>query len=112
LSYQAKLCRTLLVVFVVKRHWLQSQQSFAALVHRFDVRFKPTRGSRRLSAEPAGAVDIHRLDHSALAHVINTGDKDAVLCSLRANADFGALARYSGMADIDIVAAGGQVLTG
>src|SRR5436190_3664479 len=92
-SDQAKLCRTLLVVFVVKGHWLQSEQSFAALVHRFDFRFKPARGSGRLGAEPAIAVDVDRLDRSALADVIDASDKGSGVSNGCADADLACFAR-------------------
>src|SRR5207248_325135 len=101
---QSKLWRAFRVVFVAKGHRFQFQDSFARFLHRFDLFLELPCRSRRLSAEPASAVDIHRLDRSTFAHVINTGDKGAVVSNGCADPNLSCVARYSQVADIDIVA--------
>src|SRR5438046_7125717 len=111
LSDQPELRRALLVAFILEGHWFQSQESFAALGHRFNVRFKSARGSRRLRAKSAATINIDWFDRPALAHVINPGNKGAVLRALFANADFAALARdaENARAYYDIVATSGEI---
>ena len=62
-----------------------------------------------MRAESAGAVDIDWFDRPALAHVIDASDKGSGVSNRCADADLAGFASYTERADIDVVAAGGEV---
>ena len=55
------------------------------------------------------AVDIERLDRPALVYVINARNKGGGLCPLLSNSNLLRLARCTGSANVDVVAAGREV---
>ena len=57
-------------------------------------------------------VDNNCLRRPAIVHATNAGDKCGRLCPLLADADFVGVARHTGVADINVVAAGGEISPG
>src|SRR6266498_2453371 len=78
LSNQPKLRSVCSCALVVKCHWLQRKNSFAGLVHRFNLFLEPARGTGR--AELAGGVDQHRYCVAvSRCHPVNVADADNVI---------------------------------
>src|SRR2546428_212271 len=88
LSNQPKLRSVCGGALVVKCHWLQRKNSFAGLVHRFNLLLKSARGTGR--AELAGGVDQHWYCVAvSRCHPANVADKAAAayVCTLDVVAD-------------------------
>src|SRR5438128_5116719 len=92
-------------------HWLESQNSFAGLVHRFNFILEPS--GRAYRAKLTLRIDHHRHGiHNPGCRPVNAGDKSSGLVSFLADADGVGLKANTWVADIDITAAADEVKTG
>ena len=96
------------LLLITEGHRFERENSFARFVYGFDVVLETRRGSYL----PVAHCVNHYMASSLPRCPTNASDKSAVVRALSADADFVGLARHSRVADIDVVTARGEILTG
>ena len=97
------------LAFVAEGHRLEREDCFACPIHRLDRLLETGRGDDRAELPVRTDDNLYAAGGDGPA---NAGDVGRTLCSHVANADGEGLARNPRRADIDIVIAGGEILTG
>src|SRR5439155_22755257 len=97
------------VFLVMESDRFQREDRFARLGHRFDCVLETLRGNDR--AELTAITNDYSYA-SGQSDPRNPRDEGSGLCSARADADRVELASNTGVADIDIIAARGEINTG
>src|SRR5204862_6146462 len=97
------------VILVAKGYGLKSQDSFARVLHRFDLFLEFPCRRWRLGPEPAITVDVHRLDRSTLAHGIDASDKRSGVSTGCAEPNLPCVARYPCVTNVYVVTARGEI---
>src|SRR5262249_62311007 len=75
---QTELRRVVLVVLVVKCHWLKRQDHIAAFVHRLDIFFEPSRGAHCTKLACYG-INHYRYRSIWRCYSVNALNKDAAV---------------------------------
>ena len=94
--------------FVAKGDWTKRQDRFTRFIHGVDIFLEAARGS----GGPELTVGVDENSCAARrSYPIYPGDKSRRMRSYCTDADCGALGGNASVANIDIVAAGGEILT-
>src|SRR2546430_16122789 len=90
-------------------HRFQRKDCFAGFVHRRNRLLETHRGCGGAEVTTVIYQDRYAGRHR---HAENSGDKSVLVSWSRADTDLGRFTRHTGVTDIDIVTARGEVLTG
>jgi hypothetical protein len=106
---QTELRRACCVALVVKRHWLEREDGFAGLIHRFNLFLEPARRTGRAELPDCVYQDWYSRVYGC--DPANAGDECSRLVTV-ADANRVGLASNPTIADIDIKISGGEIVTG